>query len=80
MLNCIPLNLSAFDREPNVESWVKSWASKTTKNLEPKDWFAGGHNCKGGEVKSFWSKNILPGVYVWSPPPAAAEVALEELR
>ena len=31
-------------------------------------------------AKGFWRPRILPGTFVWTPPPAAAAVAIEELR
>jgi hypothetical protein len=41
-----------------------------------------GHSHFGGDYdqKGFWQVKIKLGKFVWSPPPAAAEVAVEELR
>ena len=41
-----------------------------------------GHNLEGGakDEKGFWRYSVRPGTFLWAPPPAAADVALEELR
>eukprot|EP00980_Cylindrotheca_fusiformis_P026529 scaffold16361_cov69-Cylindrotheca_fusiformis.AAC.2 len=80
----IPLHLSAFQRTPLLEPWVRSWVGNQAVFLTPDDWFLRGHDIVGGDhvpanpssgTVAFWT-----GVLVWSPPPAAANVALEELR
>ena len=50
--------------------------------LNPEGWFERGHDHLGGALdsKGFWRHRIVPGTFVWTPPPAAAEAALEELR
>ena len=50
--------------------------------LAPQDWFVRGHDLLGGDYdeKKFWHHHTKPGIFLWHPPPAAAEVALEELR
>ena len=62
----LPLSVSAFDYEGNtLEEWCKSWmGTDYSPPLEPHDWYEGGH---------------LPGVHIWSPPPAAALGALEQV-
>jgi hypothetical protein len=44
-------------------------------------WYTRGHSHDGGhyDTHGFWRVNICAGKFVWSPPPAAADVALEEL-
>ena len=65
MLSYVPLHVSALDREPRLQDWVQSWFGVTPFSwLQPFDWFHTGHH-------------ILHAV--WTPPPAAAEVALEQL-
>ena len=54
--------------------------------LSPEDWFVRGHDIAGrdnnpdNKFDRRWRPKIERGVYVWTPPPAAAEVALEQLR
>jgi hypothetical protein len=60
-----PLHETAFERSPDLKSWITA-ATKSVNPvfLEPEDWFHRGH--------SF-------GNFVWSPAPAAADVAVEQL-
>ncbi len=82
MLSFVPLHLSAFERHAPIKTWVTSWAGTNVEFLSPKDWFTRGHDHDGGEIHAdgFWRPKVVPGSFVWSPPPAAADVALEELR
>eukprot|EP00980_Cylindrotheca_fusiformis_P012245 scaffold2984_cov80-Cylindrotheca_fusiformis.AAC.3 len=89
MKSFVPLHLSAFERTPHLEPWVKSWVGKNAVFLKPDDWYLRGHDIVGGHhvpadpsagTTSFWKPIIEPAVLIWSPPPAAANVALEELR
>jgi hypothetical protein len=82
MLGFIPLHLSALQRSETLKSWIQSWLGNQAKFLEPADWFERGHDMSGGskDSKGYWRPKILPGTLVWTPPPAAADVALEELR
>jgi hypothetical protein len=65
MLSFIPLHLSAADRHPPLAAWIQSWYSDDPYSwLQPFDWFNSGHTA---------------GRNVWCPPPAAADVALEQL-
>jgi hypothetical protein len=62
----LPLDRSAFDvGEGPLVGWFKSWmGSDYSAPLEPEGWFEEGH---------------LPGVHIWSPPPAAALIVLKEM-
>ena len=62
----IPLNLGAFELEgPRLEIWCRSFMGNDfSPPLEPGGWYWEGHH---------------PGVHIWSPPPAAALIALKEL-
>jgi hypothetical protein len=82
MLSFIPLHLSALHRSETLKDWIKSWLGNQAEFLEPEDWFEKGHDMSGGfkDSKGYWRPKILPGTFVWTPPPAAADVALEELR
>jgi hypothetical protein len=60
----LPMNVLAWNVARNIlEGWCKSWMEKDyTPPMMPKGWFKQGHQ---------------PGVYVWTPPLAAALVALK---
>jgi hypothetical protein len=63
----VPLHLSTLERHgDSLRIWVESWFQLLSMMnwLEPKDWFHKGH---------------LSDNCIWTPPPAAAEAALEQL-
>jgi hypothetical protein len=65
MLSYIPLYLSAIAREPCLVAWIQFWfGGEPYMQLQPFDWFHTGHHHRRA---------------VWSPPPAAAGIALEQL-
>jgi hypothetical protein len=67
MLHFVPLHLDALERQgPSLQEWILSWFSgqDAPAFLQPRGWFTLGHT---------------HSTCVWSPPPAAAEVALEQL-
>ena len=76
-----PWGVSALDRQPELKNWIATWFEKPDF-FSPKDWFVRGHDHLGGKVNKykFWEWNIKSGNMVWTPPPAAADAALEELR
>ena len=87
MMSFIPLHVSAIEREPALREWISSWAGAGREKcdiefLEPADWFLRGHDISGysqnhdGRTVPTYKK----GIYIWTPPPAAARIALEELR
>ena len=82
MMSYIPLHLSALERSPKLEPWIRSWLGSTSETLSPEGWFERGHDIDGGQCypDGFWRPNLKPGIFIWAPPPAAADVALEELR
>jgi hypothetical protein len=63
---------------------------KPLEFLSPNDWFERGHDIVGWKRESppgwsplspgLWYPKIKIGCYVWEPPPAAAQFAVEELR
>jgi hypothetical protein len=82
MLSFIPLHLSAFERYTPLKNWILHWAGPNVEFLSPADWFGRGHGHDGGysDKNGFWRVKIRKGIFVWAPPPGAADVALEELR
>ena len=84
MASFIPLNETALERSPALKTWIESWASGNLEFLEPKDWFVRGHDIVEGEfetnVDGFKWPTYRKGTFVWTPPPAAAETMLEEVR
>ena len=82
MLSFIPLHLSALDRYPPLSDWIKTWAGHPVEILSTNQWFTRGHGHDGGsyDKSGFWRPHLRPGTFIWIPPPAAADVSLEELR
>ena len=64
--NYVPLYLSAWEvAGQTLEPWFKSWMDEDYSSpLDPVGWFEEGHQA---------------GVHIWSPPPAAALIALRSL-
>eukprot|EP00984_Skeletonema_dohrnii_P009298 scaffold3548_cov79-Skeletonema_dohrnii-CCMP3373.AAC.5 len=86
MLSFIPLAETAIERHPSLLSWVASWSGiNDIKPLGVEDWFDKGHGVIGGapapSSRGIWiPEHEAPGqVHLWAPPPALADVALEEL-
>jgi hypothetical protein len=65
-MSFVPLHLSAIDHEPPLRSWLHSWTSVfgDVHLLTPFQWFTVGHTT---------------GTFIWSPPPAGADAALEQV-
>ena len=80
----ILLNKSALDRSEALKDWLQTWATYDLEFLKPRDWFLRDHDIVEGErdvnVDGFDWPTYHKGTLVWSPPPAAAEAALEEVR
>jgi hypothetical protein len=65
MTQFIPLHLSALERQPSLDPWLHSLVPHTPfKILQPSDWYTTAHTF---------------GTFIWSPPPAAADVVVEQL-
>ena len=81
-LKCLPLDKTVFERSPTVRDWLQSWLPDCIAYLSPSDWFEKGHDIQGWNKsnENKWMPVIESGYYVWSPPPAAAYKALEQLR
>jgi hypothetical protein len=83
MLNYIPLHLSADARQPSLLPWLQDWTGcATLRPLSPAEWFDRGHGVKGGKIgpRGLWHPTPIADTWIlWCPPPAAADVAVEEL-
>ena len=75
MLLHVPLNVSALDRQPQLRSFFLGSVPESWEILTPESWF--------DEALSgcLWdnSSQISACRWMWFPPPAAADVALEQL-
>jgi hypothetical protein len=83
MLNFIPLNVSALERSKTLLPWIRTWIKGGIEPLEPMDWFQLGHDIRGWTLPPgdlFQRPTLKAGVFGWFPPPAAADVAIEQLR
>ena len=85
MLSFVPIHQTVIERFPQMLEWIRSWAGKADLlPLKPRDWLWKGQglgrrkwkNCDGFSFPVA-SKE---GIYLWTPPPAVADVALEFLR
>ena len=63
-LEFVDLHRSGIDRSPPLLPWINTWMPEGTKLLSPEGWFSNGHG---------------KGPWIWSPPPAAADFALDQL-
>ena len=84
MLTFIDLGRSAVERHPPLVEWVRSWSGRPSlRPLSPEGWFEEGHGIVGGSLDSngVWMPSYGKGgqMFLWAPPPAIADAALEEL-
>ena len=84
MLYFVDLGKTAIQRHPPLLDWIRDWTGrKDLKPLIPEGWFEEGHGISGGtpDRNGVWMPTHVPKhkLFLWVPPPAAAEVALEEL-
>ena len=84
MLNFVNLGQSAIERCPCLLDWIRAWTGRPKlMPLSPEGWFEEGHGIVGGSLDH--NKVWMPtygkggGLFLWSPPPAIADVALEEM-
>jgi len=84
ILDFVPLNKSAMDRQPGILPWLRTWIPAPDPfPLTIADWFDVGHGTMGGTANSdgVWFPIDSPHKWlIWSPPPALAETALDELE
>ena len=82
MLQFVPLNQSAMERNENLITWIESWAPPMgVRLLEPQDWYELGHGMTGGAKndENVWIPQYTSKCNIWAPPPAVAGNAMEEL-
>ena len=82
MLKFCPWGQDALQRSTHLKSWIMQTFGDTVEFLSPEGWYGRGHDhwSKYKDGNGFWRINTKPGTFVWTPPPAAADAALEELR
>ena len=84
MKDFIPINEDAFGRSPSLKSWLEEWTRHECTFLDATGWFTTGQEL-GDDLMELNSEGISipstqPGTFVWSPPPVAGGIAMEELR
>ena len=86
MLSYVPLHRSVLEQEPSLREWVEALVDQTTYSkpefLNPSDWFVRGHGIVGfrENLDGVTMPSYAKGTFIWSPPPAAARLVIEELR
>lgn len=85
-LDFVPLHESAMTRSSGIQPWCLSWLppSSSLLPLRPEDWYGKGHGILGGtrNPDGLWVPTIAnpkTHMFLWAPPPAAADVAVEQL-
>ena len=84
MLEFVPIHLTALERSSTLKPWLETFIGNEVEWLLPDEWFNRGHDVEKGK----WEKNsdgmelpcIKQGLFIWTPAPCAADVAVEELR
>jgi hypothetical protein len=83
MLSFIPLHMSAIERHPPILEWIRDWTEQASlEPLTPAGWFTDGHGYNGGtfDSRGMWIPTDTPSSWIlWSPPPVAADIAIDEL-
>jgi len=80
----VPLHKSALERSSLLVKWLKGWIPHPSPLfLDIEDWFEKGQGVEGGgcNLDGIWMPEES-GVewMIWAPPPAIADVALDELE
>jgi hypothetical protein len=65
MLDFVPLNLGVYQRSPDLVEWIAEACGGGWKTLATEEWFHQVH--------------LQEGRFIWSPAPAIADAALEQL-
>ena len=82
-LDHVPLHLGVDQRSPQMVDWLREVFDVEKQDvLRPEDWFVRGHDVVGWERQgvSPWYPKICPSIYLWTPPLAAAQYTVEQLR
>ena len=84
MKDFVPINKDAFERSPKLKEWLNDWTEQQCAFLDAAGWFTTGQELDEGlweeNADGFRIPTTRPGTFVWSPPPIAAGIAMEELR
>jgi hypothetical protein len=65
LVGVVPLHLGVLEQSPQVLEWIHSWTGVLQREvLSPEGWYTDGH------------KQVN---FLWAPPPAAADAAVEQL-
>jgi hypothetical protein len=82
----IPLHLDAVARSSGIVPWYSSWIPDTSQLhlLTPAKWFSVGHGIWSWtpNLDHILAPSFYPAdqkVFLWAPPPAAAQVAMDQL-
>ena len=84
MLTFVDLVFPATEHHPPLLDWVHLWMNRLgLMSLSPEGWFEEGHGITGGvpDQNNVWipTHEAAGEIHLWSPPPAVADAALEEL-
>ena len=80
-LNYLPLHLDPCERYMGLKTWLKAWLPAWTRYLTPNDWFELGHDVISWSRRDIlWHPKTRTNVCVWTPAPASAYKAVEQLR
>jgi len=84
VLEYIPFNRTAVERSSTLKPWLDEWTGNQLEELTPEGWFTRGHDLvetsNDHNIEGLWMPTYQSGKYLWSPAPAAAAAAVEELR
>ena len=88
MLKFVPLHLTALDRSKNLKKWIIDWMTPSLEEkesiefLDESGWFWRGHDLSSGHINAdgIWIPHFKSGIFIWTPAPAAAQFAVEQLR
>ena len=84
VLEYIPFNRTALERSSTLKPWLDEWTGNQLEELTPEGWFTRGHDLvetsNNHNIEGLWMPTYQSGKYLWAPAPAAAAVAVEELR
>ena len=87
MARFVPIHLNCLEREEGLAEWLSKIIPPHQGEEQPifldyDGWFERAHDIAGGTINGdgVWTPLYKRGTYIWTPPPAAAQVAVEQLR